>query len=979
MNKILLFISIFISSIGASSQSFVNTGTLGGAFDDAIQHVSVLENGDVIIAGTFTSTADLYPGPLVENYTSNGQSDIFLGRFSSTGSLVWMKTLGGTQTDDVLDLEVSGNTVIIGGYFNETIDFNPDGGGASETSLGVTDGFIAAYDLNGNYIYHQTLAGPAGEQIMNIAIQPDGAPAFAGFGFSGTIQVGSQTINNSGGGDIVVARMNNVGEVISAFKLGSEFGNSNGYPNAMTIDSQNNIIIGGDFSGQTFDFDPGSETQGYSASSDNNAFVASYASDNTFNWVKTYGFNSYETVNALVTDAANNIYLFGEFTGQISFDPNLPMIVGTPSVANLLIAKLDTDGQVIQVGQISGTDQFRVFEAVITPSENIYIAGHYQGVADIDPLEGITNLGTDNNSGFILRLNSDLELINGESVGIGSTLRIFDIALTPEQNVLATGYFIFTAIIQSENENTELTSAGGEDGFITMLFQDLCSDFLVSLESVTYPTCANPGEIVMSASGGVEPYSIVWLAHPDVQDFSVPLTIQGIETVTVNDANGCSRTSTFIIPGPINDAEVDVIINISHTPFRLGQTATININVYNQFCDLATGTINLDLGPFLTILETTNSDYVLEGTVASWNYSDLTFDSGHIMIQLLVLVSPEAGLGSEIIIAAEAIEEAATDIDIQNNSIILSSVTTAAYDPNDKQVYPQGICDPQWTLQPETFNYTIRFQNLGNAPAQNIFIYDTLSTHLDPSSVVFRGASPFDPLIEIVDGNILKFTFTNIYLPDSTSDAEGSIGYVVFDIAPFNSNLPDNTAVENSAGIIFDMNEPIITNTVLNTIVDVIPTVDDDIILNEGVALVQDNANYIWFAECDEQQPLEITTQSIDANTLAELGIEAISASIDYHGCPVVTTECVIVVGNDEIIESFDWIVHPNPSNGNFRVKTNGDLAQIEIFEISGKMVYSENVVSNNAEISLPLSAGIYIFQVRNNNGKITQQKIVIE
>lgn len=979
MNKILLFIAIFISSIGASSQSFVNTGTLGGAFDDAIQHVSVLENGDVIIAGIFTATADLYPGPLVENYTSNGQSDIFLGRFSSTGSLIWMKTLGGTQTDDVLDLEVSGNTVIIGGYFNETIDFNPDGGGASETSQGVTDGFIAGYDLNGNYLYHQTLAGPAGEQILNVAIQPDGAPAFAGYGFSGTLQVGDVSLNNNGGGDIVVARMNNLGEVISAFKIGSEFGNSLGYPDAMTIDSQNNIIVGGSFSGQIFDFDPSAETQGFSASSDNNAFIASYSFENAINWVKTYGFSSYETVDALVTDAADNIYLFGEFSGQISFDTNFPMVNGTPSVANLLIAKLNSDGTTIQLGQISGTSQFKAQEAIITSAQNIYIGGYYDGVADIDPLQGITNLGSDNNSGFLINLNSNLELINGESVGIGNTFRILDIALTSEQNVLMTGFFLFTAIIQSENENTELTSAGGEDGFITMLFQDLCSDFLVSLESITYPTCANPGEILMSASGGTEPYSIVWLAHPDVQDFSVPLTIQGIETVTVADANGCSRTSTLIIPGPINDAEVDVIINISHTPFRLGQTATININVYNQFCDLATGTINLDLGPFLTILETTNSDYILEGTVASWNYSDLTFDSGHIMIQLLVLVSPEAGLGSEITISAEAIEEAATDIDIQNNSISLSSVTTAAYDPNDKQVYPQGICDPQWTLQPEVFNYTIRFQNLGNAPAQNIFIYDTLSTHLDPSSVVFRGASPFDPLIEIIDGNILKFTFTNIYLPDSTSDAEGSIGYVVFDIAPFNSNLPDNTAIENSAGIIFDMNEPIITNTVLNTIVDEIPTVNDNIVLEEGVMLVQDNAEYIWFAECDEQQPLEITTQSIDANTLGELGIEAISASINYQGCPVVTTECVIIVGNDEIIESFDWKVYPNPSNGNFRVQTNGDLAQIEIFEISGKKIYSKNMVSNNAEISLPLNSGIYVIQVRNNNGQSTQQRIVIE
>ncbi|MFN6380050.1 MAG: T9SS type A sorting domain-containing protein [Flavobacteriales bacterium] len=979
MFKFSILIFNLLLFIGASSQSFVNTGTIGGSFDDAIRHVAVLENGDVVIAGTFQTTADLYPGPLVASYTSIGQSDIFLGRFSETGILIWMKTIGSTGTDDVLDLEVSNSTIIIAGYFNETINFDPTGNGALETSQGVTDGFIAAYDLNGDYIYHQVLAGPAGEQILNIAIQTDGSPAFSGYGFSGTLQVGNLSLENNGGGDIIVARMNNIGAVTSAFKLGSEFGNSLGYPDAMAVDSQNNIIIGGSFSGQIFDFDPGDETQGFSASSDNNAFVASYASDNSFNWVKPYGFGSYETVDALVTDEADNIYLFGEFSGQISFDSNFPMIVGTPSVANVLVAKLNADGLVIQVGQISGTSQFKAQEAIITPSQNIYIGGYYDGVADIDPLEGISTLGTDNNSGFIIQLNTALELVNGESVGIGSTLRILDIAVTPELNVLAAGFFLFTTIIQSENENTELTSTGGEDGFITMLFQDLCSDFIVSLESIVYPTCANPGAITMSVQGGTEPYTIAWSQHPDEQGFTVPLTTQCIETVTVSDANGCSRTSVFVIPGPTNDAEVDVIVNLSHSPFRLGQTATIDINVYNQFCDLASGVINLDLGPFLTIVESNNEDYTQEGTVVSWNYSNLTFDSGHILIRLFVLVSPDAGLGSEITISAEAVEEAGMDVEIQNNSIILSSATTAAYDPNDKQVFPQGVCDPQWTLQPEEFTYTIRFQNLGNAPAQNIFIYDTLSVHLNPNSIVFRGASPFDPLIEIIDENILKFSFINVYLPDSTSDAAGSIGYVIFDISPFNPDLADNTTIENKAGIVFDMNEPIITNNVLNTIVDEIPVVNDDILLNEGVSLVQDNASYTWFAECDEQQVLDIFTQSINSNTLAELGINAISAAINYQGCPTVITECLVVVSNEEIIDSFDWLVYPNPSNGNFRVETKGDATQLEIFEISGRKIYSTNIHSNSTEISLSIGSGIYLLKATNDKGQSIQQKIIIE
>lgn len=976
MKKFLLLISLLTLSIGAFSQLFVNTGTLGGTFDDAIQHVSVLENGDVIIAGTFTGTADLYPGPLESSYTSNGQSDIFLGRVSQTGTLIWMKTFGSAQTDDVLDLEISGNTIIIGGYFNQTINFNPDGSNATVTSQGVTDGFIAAYDLNGNYVYHQTLAGPAGEEIMNIALQPDGAPAFAGYAFSGTIQVGNQTINNNGGGDIVVVRMNNVGEVTSTFNLGSEFGNSFGYPDALTIDNQNNIIVGGSFSGQIFDFDPSGETQGFSASSDNNAFVASYSSNNSFNWVKPYGFNSYETVDALVTDVENNIYLFGEFSGQISFDPSFPMIVGTPSVANLLLAKLNSNGEVIQVGQISGTSQFKVREAVITLSDNIYIGGYYEGVADIDPLEGITNLGTDNNSGFILRLSTDLELINGESVGIGSTLRIFDIALTPEQNVLAAGYFLFTTIIQSENENTELISAGGEDGFITMLFQDLCSDFLVSLASITYPTCANAGEIVMSASGGTAPYEIQWLAHPDNTAFSLPLTIQGSETVTVNDANGCSRTRMYIIPGPINDAEVDVIVNVSHTPFVLGQQATIFLNVYNHYCDMASGQIRLTLDPNMSVIYATNPDFTQEGNILTWNYNDITFESGHITIEVVVLVLPEIGLGSEIVIELEALEEAGVDIDVESNIVTQNAVALASYDPNDKQVYPQGVCEPQWTLQPETFTYTVRFQNIGNAPAQNVFIYDTLSTHLNPQSVVLRGYDPFIPIIEIVNGNVLTFSFLDIYLPDSLSNPEESIGYVIFEIAPYNSDLPDNTAIENKAGIVFDMNEPIITNTVLNTIVDEIPVINNDFYQDNETGIFiaeQNNATYTWYSDCDFNSIIEgQTNQSLNLQDVENF-ITQLALEVNYMGCTAVFSDCLILSNVTEQ-QTISIQLYPNPATDNITILTeNIEQAHYIIYDLSGKQVMTGTLNTPTLSIAT-LPSGIYTLHLNNYNLKFVKE-----
>ena len=64
---------------------------------------------------------------------------------------------------------------------------------------------------------------------------------------------------------------------------------------------------------------------------------------------------------------------------------------------------------------------------------------------------------------------------------------------------------------------------------------------------------------------------------------------------------------------------------------------------------------------------------------------------------------------------------------------------------------------------------------------------------------------------------MLELLFENILLPDSFVNEPASNGFVFFDIHV----LPDSdygTKIENTAEIYFDFNEPVITNTVVNTI-----------------------------------------------------------------------------------------------------------------------------------------------------------------
>merc|ERR1719247_3138449 len=95
-------------------------------------------SGDVYIAGDFVGPVN-FGGTHV---TSAGKEDAFIVKLSGVdGSVVWVKTFGGTGDDGVygMALDASDN-MIATGYFEDTVDFGV-AGGSGMTSNGGTDMF----------------------------------------------------------------------------------------------------------------------------------------------------------------------------------------------------------------------------------------------------------------------------------------------------------------------------------------------------------------------------------------------------------------------------------------------------------------------------------------------------------------------------------------------------------------------------------------------------------------------------------------------------------------------------------------------------------------------------------------------------------------------------------------------------------------------------------------------------------------------
>ncbi len=233
-------------------------------------------------------------------------------------------------------------------------------------------------------------------------------------------------------------------------------------------------------------------------------------------------------------------------------------------------------------------------------------------------------------------------------------------------------------------------------------------------------------------------------------------------------------------------------------------------NTGNQTCDVQ---LALALDALTTFVGADPQPTVQNG-VAHWTFPSVQ-PGHHRYVDVIALLAGPAYMGDTLhdVLTATAVAAGAPQ---STHVAAIDPVLLCAYDPNDKQVFPAGDGEAHWTPMGTRLSYTIRFQNVGNAPAEDVVIIDQLDGDLDVSTLQVVAASHTYRAIVDPSGQ-LQFRFEDIQLPYSASDPEGSQGYVRFTVA-HHTGLAEATEVTNTAAIHFDLNPAIITNTVLNTL-----------------------------------------------------------------------------------------------------------------------------------------------------------------
>ncbi len=238
-----------------------------------------------------------------------------------------------------------------------------------------------------------------------------------------------------------------------------------------------------------------------------------------------------------------------------------------------------------------------------------------------------------------------------------------------------------------------------------------------------------------------------------------------------------------------------------------------NYNTFN-----ANGILKVTL-PSAFIPNITNAfpaAYTVSGDTVIWNFTNINYSGANVNFYIDFTTPLSTPLGSTFMTCMWA-QPTVTDANYTNNNFCYQRPVTGSFDPNDKTVSPVGVGANGDIAATETdLTYLIRFQNTGNGPAVNIFIKDTLSANVDINTFEMLGAS-HNYMIDVLPGNVLRWKFNNIMLPDSNSNEPASHGYIQYRIKRTNNNTP-GTQIKNTAYIYFDFNEPVVTNTAINTI-----------------------------------------------------------------------------------------------------------------------------------------------------------------
>ena len=261
----------------------------------------------------------------------------------------------------------------------------------------------------------------------------------------------------------------------------------------VTTDNAGNVYTTGTFGG-TANIGPNDGTLAQvvydpnpNANTARNVFITKMTASGTLVWTKTFGGTYDDIGKAIKVDNDGNVFVAGEFKGQVDFNPDVPQYylnsgaVTSGNGSNSFVVKFGPTGNFLFAKAFTGTYNQEMNDLDIDALGNLYTTGSYKGLnsfaVDFDPGNGAFFIPAQNDDVFIVKLENDGDFVWAKSFSGGSVSfeNIEDrdkgnaIEVDNNGNIFVAGLFKETVDFDTSSAVSSLVSAGLTDAFIAKL------------------------------------------------------------------------------------------------------------------------------------------------------------------------------------------------------------------------------------------------------------------------------------------------------------------------------------------------------------------------------------------------------------------------------------------------------------------------------------------------------------------------------
>ncbi len=383
----------------------------------------------------------------------------------------WAKSFGGTYYDEGRSVVVDNmGNIFIAGYFEGTVDFNPDSGTFNLKSVGGNDVFVSKFSASGNLIWAKRVGGFGNNHGNGIAIDKENNIYVTGY-FNETTDFdpGSGIYNiippSPMKNNAFVLKLDSDGNFIWAKNFG-------GVPNSIDVDIEGNVYTTGYFN-DSFDFDPGPGTYKLISTGNSDIFIVKLDNMGNFVWANSLKGSPKisESAESISIDKFGNILVTGDFTGTVDFDPSASThYLTSMGWKDIFVLKLNSSGNLVWVKKMGGKSNDGGFSIAVDKEGNVYTTGIFRDTSDFDPGTGIQNsVASGDFDIFISKLDSNGDFKWARCVGGSQNDRGLSIDVDAGGNAYITGYFYSTADFDPGPRIYNLTSNGYSNIFILKL------------------------------------------------------------------------------------------------------------------------------------------------------------------------------------------------------------------------------------------------------------------------------------------------------------------------------------------------------------------------------------------------------------------------------------------------------------------------------------------------------------------------------